>query len=132
MKIHRNGSGPSSPAPETTFTGDVRISGYFRRETPSRLLGAAASFAPGARTPWKTNPAGQTLIVTSGAGLAQCEGEPVVEIRAGDLIWCPPGERHWEGATPDQPMTYIAIHEVGVEFGEPVTDEQYRGAATAP
>ena len=126
MQIYRNGSGPTNRAPEATFTGDVYISGYFQREAPSRLAGAAATFPPGARTPWKVNPLGQTLIVTSGVGWAQCEGEEIVEIRAGDMIWCPPGQRHWEGATPDHAMTYIAIHEQSVEFGEKVTDEEYQ------
>lgn len=123
MRIHRHDSGPGNRAPESTFTGDVVISGYFQREAPSRLLGAAAAFPPGARTPWKRNPFGQTLIVTSGVGWAQGEGEPVIAIRSGDMVWCPPGQRHWEGASPDQPMTYIALHEVAVEFGEQVTDE---------
>ncbi|QXQ08676.1 cupin domain-containing protein [Sphingosinicellaceae bacterium] len=102
------------------------MSGYYRRNAPSRLAGAVATFAPGARTPWKVNPLGQTLIVTDGMGWAQCGGEAIVEIRAGDVIWCPPGERHWEGATPDEAMTYLAIHEGTVEFTGKVTDEEYR------
>ncbi|MBC7800013.1 MAG: cupin domain-containing protein, partial [Gemmatimonadaceae bacterium] len=84
------------------------------------------TFNPGARTPWKVNPLGQTLIVTAGVGWAQCGGAEVVEIRAGDMVWCPPGQRHWEGATPDQAMTYVAIHEGSVEFRERVADEDYR------
>ena len=131
MLIHRYGSGPTNRAPESTFTGDVNISGYFQRSAPSRLAGAAASFPPGARTPWKMNPSGQTLVVTSGVGWAQCEGEAVVEIRAGDLIWCPPGQRHWEGGTPDQAMTYIAMHEGTVHFGQKVSDDEYRQGPTA-
>jgi quercetin dioxygenase-like cupin family protein len=83
-------------------------------------------FPPGARTPWKANPLGQTLIVTNGIGWAQGDGEQIVEIRAGDLVWCPPGQRHWEGATPDRAMTYIAIHEGSVEFLDKVTDEEYQ------
>lgn len=126
MHIHRHGSGPTRTAPESTFTGEVQISGYFQRGTPSRLAGAAAAFPPGARTPWKTNPLGQTLIVTSGVGWAQCEGEEIAEIRTGDLVWCPPRVRHWEGATPDHEMTYIAIHEQSVSFLGAVTEEEYR------
>jgi len=126
MTIHRSGGGPTNRAPEATFTGDVQISGYFRREAPSRLAGAVATFAPGARTPWKVNPLGQTLVVTSGAGWAQVEGEDVIDVGPGDVIWCPPGQRHWEGATPDQAMSYVAVHEQSVEFGERVTDEEYR------
>ena len=129
MHIDRGGTLPTNKAPEKTFTGDVQISGYFQRDAPSRLAGATATFAPGSRTPWKVNPLGQTLIVTSGVGWAQGEGEEIVEIGAGDVIWCPPGKRHWEGATPDQAMTYFALHEVqdgsGVQFREQVTDDEY-------
>lgn len=130
MHIDRNGSMPTNKAPEATFSGDVRISGYFRRSAPSRLAGATVTFAPGSRTPWKVNPVGQTLIVTIGVGWAQCEGGAIVELRAGDLVWYPPGEKHWEGATPDQAMTYVAVQEEpegqSVAFGERVTDEEYR------
>ena len=134
MQIHRNGS-PTTRAPESTFTGDVQIGGYFRRPAPSRLVGAHASFAPGSRTPWKVNPVGQTLVVTGGVGWAQVEGEDIVEVRAGDFIWCPPGQRHWEGATPDQAMTYVALQEEGsgggVQFLSRVTDEQYQAGPPA-
>ncbi len=101
-------------------SGVKRRAGWPVRASPS---------PPGARTPWKVNPIGQTLIVTSGVGWAQCEGEDIVEIRAGDFIWFPPGQRHWEGATPDHAMTYVAIQEEDgriVEFREKVTDEEYR------
>ena len=132
MQIHRNGETPANRAPEAGFTGDVSISGYFQRAAPSRLSGAAATFTPGSRTPWKVNPLGQTLVVTSGVGWAQGEGGEVVEIRAGDLIWCPPGQRHWEGATPDQAMTYVAMHEGSVEFREQVTDGEYQQGPAGP
>lgn len=136
MQLDRNGTLPTNKAPEANFTGDVYISGYFRRAAPSRLAGATVTFNPGARTPWKVNPFGQTLIVTSGVGWAQGEGEDVVEISAGDMIWCPPGQRHWEGATPDHAMTYVAIQEEpdgrGVKFGERVTDEEYRKGRRPP
>ena len=129
LQIHRAGSLPTTQAPEQNFTGDVSISDYFERAAPSRLISATVTFAPGARTPWKVNPLGQTLLVTSGVGWAQAEGGEVVEIRAGDIIWCPPGQRHWDGATPTQAMTYIAVQETqagrAVEFGEKVTDEEY-------
>ncbi len=137
MQINHHELTPTSKAPEATFSGDVQIGGCFRRAAPSRLAGASVTFAPGSRTPWKVNPIGQTLIVTSGRGWAQCEGGEIVEIRAGDVIWCPPGERHWEGATPDQAMTYIAVQEEpdggGVEFVDRVTDEDYaKGPSVAP
>lgn len=132
MQIYRNDTLPSNRPPESTFTGDVYISGYFQRGGPSRLSGAFATFKPGARTPWKVNPVGQTVIVTSGVGWAQSEGEEIVEVRAGDMIWFPPGERHWEGATPDQAMTYVAIQEGGVRFVDKVTDEEYQKGPAVP
>ncbi len=134
MQIYRHGARPISKAPEATFTGEVLIGGYFRRPAPSRLAGATVTFAPGSRTPWKTNPAGQTLVVTSGVGWAQTQGEPVVEIRAGDTVWCPPATAHWEGATPDQEMTYVALQEDGhggsVRFLRKVTDQEYSGGSS--
>lgn len=76
------------------------------------------------------NPVGQTLIVTSGVGWVQGEGEEIVEVRAGDNIWCPSGQRHWEGATPNTAMTYVVVQEEpdgsAVEFGEKVSDDEYR------
>lgn len=134
MELSRSGSLPSKRAPESTFTGDVSIGGYFRREAPSRLAGASVTFPPGARTPWKVNPLGQTLVVTSGVGWAQAEGEEIVEICAGDFIWFPPGQKHWEGATPNREMTYVAIQEEDsrmVEFREKVGDEQYQQGPAA-
>lgn len=128
MEIYRNSSSDTTRAPESSFTGDVRIGNYFRRQSPSRLAGAVVVFPPGARTPWKVNPIGQTLIVTDGVGWAQSEGDDIVEVRAGDMIWCPPGEKHWEGGTPDQSMTYVAVQEEAggiVQFVAKVTDEEY-------
>lgn len=133
MEIYRVSSSRTITAPESSFTGDVQIGSYFRRQAPSRMAGAVVVFPPGARTPWKVNPIGQTLIVTDGVGWAQCEGEDIVEIRAGDMIWCPPGEKHWEGATPDQSMTYVAVQEEAggtVQFLAKVTDEEYRNNAS--
>ena len=137
LRIHPAGTLPTTKAPEQNFSGEVYISDYFERPAPSRLVGAMVTFLPGARTPWKINPLGQTLLVTSGVGWAQGEGEEIVEIRAGDLIWCAPGRRHWDGATPTHALTYIAIQETqdgrAVEFGEKVTDEEYhQGPLVAP
>jgi quercetin dioxygenase-like cupin family protein len=120
---------PTVTAPEPTFTGDVQIGGYFRRESPSRLAGATVTFPPGARTPWKVNPLGQTIIVTNGIGYAQAEGQEIVEIHPGDLLWFSPGQKHWEGAFPIQPMTYIALQEEEsqiVQFLAAVTDNEYQ------
>lgn len=132
MQITRYDPVTATRPPEPTFAGDVRLGGFFQRGAPSRLSGAIVAFAPGARTPWKVNPAGQTLVVTSGVGWAQVEGKAIVAIRAGDLIWFPPGERHWEGSTPEEAMTCVALQEGGVQFGEGVTEEEYRKGPAAP
>jgi quercetin dioxygenase-like cupin family protein len=88
------------------------------------------TFEPGARTAWHTHPLGQTLIITAGCGWAQCNGESIEEIRPGDVVWFPPGVKHWHGATPTTAMTHIAIQEKlngkPVDWMEKVTDEQYR------
>ncbi len=129
MEITRNGTQPSMKGPEEWFTGNVRIDSAFQRSEPSRLTGAIVTFEPGARTAWHSHPLGQTLIVTSGAGWTQCEGEARVEIRAGDVIWCPPGHKHWHGATATTAMTHIAVQEAldgkNVIWMEKVTDEEY-------
>jgi quercetin dioxygenase-like cupin family protein len=87
------------------------------------------TFEPGARTAWHTHPLGQTLVVTAGCGWTQCEGGAIAEIRAGDVIWCPPNHRHWHGATPTTAMTHIAIQEKKdgkvVDWMEQVSDDQY-------
>ena len=101
MEIKRSGSQPSGKGPADWFTGTVRIDPLFSAPDPARVAMALVTFEPGARTAWHTHPLGQTLIVTSGAGLAQREGGPVEEIRPGDVVWFAPGERHWHGAAPD-------------------------------
>jgi quercetin dioxygenase-like cupin family protein len=102
----------------------------FDAPAPARVAAASVSFEPGARTAWHTHPLGQTLVVTAGCGWAQRWGEPVEEIRPGDVVWFPPGEKHWHGATPTTAMTHIAMHEKldgkAVEWLEQVSDEQYR------
>jgi quercetin dioxygenase-like cupin family protein len=129
MEIKRSGSQPSAKGPEAYFTGAVRVDPLFDPPAPARILGASVTFEPGARTAWHTHPLGQTLIVTAGVGWTQCVGEPRQEIRQGDVIWCPPGKKHWHGATPTTAMTHIAIVEKldgkGVDWMEKVTDEQY-------
>ena len=130
MDIKRIGSRPSGKGAADYFTGAVRIDPLFEAPEPARARGASVTFEPGARTAWHTHPLGQTLIVLSGSGWAQREGGPVEEIRPGDVIWFPRGEKHWHGATPATAMTHIAIQEVlngkAVEWMEKVSDEQYR------
>lgn len=111
MKIKRNGSQPAVKGPLENFTGNVRIDPLFQSPGPGQFGGASVTFEPGARTAWHTHPLGQTLIVTSGAGRAQRWGGPVEEIRPGDVVWFPPGEKHWHGAGPTTAMTHIAIQE---------------------
>jgi quercetin dioxygenase-like cupin family protein len=131
MKIVTVGSTPSSLGPDSYFTGRVRIDPIVNAEAPARLRAACVAFEPGARTHWHTHPLGQTLYVTSGAGLVQVWGEPVREIRAGDTVWFPPGEKHWHGASPTTAMTHIAMQEAldgsPVDWLEKVSDEQYQG-----
>jgi quercetin dioxygenase-like cupin family protein len=132
MDIMRSGSQPSGKGPAEWFTGTVRIDPLFQAHAPARAGGAAVTFEPGARTAWHTHPLGQTLIVTAGCGLVQREGGPIAEIRPGDVVWFPPGEKHWHGATPTVAMTHIAIQEAldgkAVEWLEHVSDQQYQAA----
>jgi len=130
MNIQRLGSQPSNKGPADWFTGAVRIDSQFKGTEPARVAGAIVTFEPGARTAWHTHPLGQTLIVTAGCGRVQCSGGPIEEIRPGDLVWIPPGEKHWHGATPTTAMTHVAIQEQldgkAVDWMEKVSDEQYR------
>ncbi|OWJ79339.1 (R)-mandelonitrile lyase [Haematobacter genomosp. 1] len=129
MEIFRAGARPSAVGPADWFTGKVRIDPLFNPTAPERVQGAHVTFDPGARTAWHTHPLGQTLIVTFGRGRVQREGEPVEEIRPGDVVWFAPGERHWHGASPDTGMSHIAVQEVKngevVTWMEQVTDAQY-------
>jgi quercetin dioxygenase-like cupin family protein len=129
MEIRRSGSQPSAEGPADYFTGAVRVDPLFQAPDPARVRGASVTFEPGARTAWHTHPLGQTLIVTSGRGWVQAWGGPVEEICPGDVVWFPPGEKHWHGATPTTAMTHIAIQEAldgkVVDWMEHVSDEQY-------
>jgi quercetin dioxygenase-like cupin family protein len=129
VKIKRNGSEPSTIGPAAWFTGAVRIDALFAPQDGARAAGAIVTFEPGARTAWHTHPLGQTLVVTGGLGWAQRDGGPVEEIHPGDVVWFPPGEKHWHGATPSTAMTHIAIQEHvdgrAVEWLEVVEEEAY-------
>jgi quercetin dioxygenase-like cupin family protein len=129
MNVRRCGAQPSSKGPAEYFTGTVRIDPLFEAPDPARARGASVTFEPGARSAWHTHPLGQTLIVTSGCGWVQSEGDRKTEIRPGDVVWCPPKEKHWHGAKPTTAMTHIAVQEQldarAVEWMEKVSDEQY-------
>ena len=113
--------------PEDWFTGTVWM------DAAVETLGAGifrVLFEPGARTNWHTHPEGQFLYVVTGTGRAQKEGESVVEIGAGDVVYFAPDEKHWHGAGPETYMVHIAITpaistEGGTDWMEPVTDEEY-------
>ena len=131
MEIKRAGSQPSAAGPADWFTGNVRIDAPFKAGEPARVAGAIVTFEPGARTAWHTHPLGQTLIVTAGCGRAQRWGGPIEELRPGDIVWFPPGEKHWHGAAPATALTHLAIQEAldgkAVDWLEKVSDEQYLG-----
>jgi len=130
MEIRRIGSRPSGKGPADWFTGTVRIDPLLDPPAPARVAGASVTFEPGARTAWHTHPLGQSLIVTAGCGWTQRQGGPREEIRPGDVVWIPPGEKHWHGATATTAMTHIAIQEMldgkAVDWMEKVTDQQYQ------
>ena len=133
MEIKRSGSQPSAQGPAEYFTGRVRIDPLFQAPAPARGFGASVTFEPGARTAWHVHPLGQTLIVTAGFGFVQSWGGPPEPIRPGDVVWCPPGEKHWHGAGPTTAMTHIAIVErldgKSADWMEKVSDEEYAAAA---
>ena len=138
IKITRSGSEPPRSAPAENFTGSTRIDSPFQGTAPARVYGARVTFEPGARTAWHTHVLGQTLIVTAGTGRVQRWGDPVEEIRQGDVVWIPPGQKHWHGAVPNTAMTHIAIVEQldgkSTDWMEKVTDVQYAAlvASQAP
>ncbi len=127
--ITRSGSQPSTEGPAQNFTGSVRVDPLFRPKGASRVSGSYVTFEPGARTAWHTHPLGQTLIVTAGTGRVQRWGDAAQEIHPGDVVWIPPGQKHWHGAAPATAVTHIAIQEEiagkNVDWLEPVADEQY-------
>ncbi|MEQ6248800.1 cupin domain-containing protein [Sulfitobacter sp. HNIBRBA3233] len=131
MIIHPAGSRPSTVPDAAYFTGTVRMDPINAAPEPARLRAILVTFEPGARTNWHTHPYGQTLMVTTGAGRVQKEGEEIQTIRPGDVVWIPPGEKHWHGAGPDTAMSHIAMQEAEdgatANWMEPVTDAQYGG-----
>jgi 4-carboxymuconolactone decarboxylase len=131
--ITRGGSRAVRPGPAENFTGGVRVEMLFEALDPSHASGGSVAFEPGARTAWHSHPRGQVLIVTAGIGRVQRWGDPIEEIRAGDVVTIPPGQKHWHGASPQTSMTHIAITEhrdgTRVQWMEKVSDEQYNGSS---
>jgi quercetin dioxygenase-like cupin family protein len=129
MNIHLAGSRPARRAPKDYFTGTVWQDPIIAAEAPARIVANRVTFEPGARTNWHSHPLGQTLYVVTGVGRVQKDGEPIREIRPGDVVWIPPGEKHWHGGSPTNSMTHIAMQESldgnHATWMEPVTDAQY-------
>src|SRR5437867_3871576 len=129
IEVKRRGSQPPTEAPAEHFTGRVRIEPLFQENDPSHTSAAYVTFEPGAHSAWHTHPLGQILIVTAGTCWVQRWGDAIEELRPGDVVWIPPGQKHWHGASPDSAMTHIAIQGAvdgkNVEWMEKVTDEQY-------
>jgi quercetin dioxygenase-like cupin family protein len=130
VQITHPGAQPSARGAADLFTGSVRIDPLFPPHAPSRVSGGLVTFEPGARANWHTHPLGQTLIVTAGVGWVQQWAGHVQEMRPGDVVWIPPGVKHWHGAAAATGVTHIAIQESldgrNVDWMEKVTDEQYR------
>ena len=131
LVVTRGGSRPVQPATTANFTGGARVETLFEALDPSDATGGTVTFDPGARTAWHSHPRGQILIVTAGTGRVQRWGDPIEEIRLGDVVQIPAGQKHWHGASPRASMTHIAIteHRDGsrVQWMEPVSDLQYNG-----
>jgi quercetin dioxygenase-like cupin family protein len=132
MEVKTIDAVPAQDGSEQFFTGRVQVRPLFSAPAPARMSCGCVTFDPSARSAWHTHPLGQTLIVTSGRGFVQSWGGPIREIKAGDVIWTPPGEKHWHGAAPNSAMTHIAMQEAlngkNVDWMEKVTDEEYRKA----
>ncbi|MGX5773519.1 (R)-mandelonitrile lyase [Methylorubrum extorquens] len=135
VTVTRVGSRPSVKGPAERFSGAVHVDELFAAHPPSRVSGGSVTFEPGARSAWHTHPSGQTLIVTAGVGWVQRWGGPILEMRPGDVVWIPPGVKHWHGAAATTGVTHLAIQEAvdgrNVAWLEKVTDEQYAGTPPA-
>jgi quercetin dioxygenase-like cupin family protein len=133
MDVLRRDSRPTTEGPAPQFTGKVQIETLFQAAPPGRARAFSVTFEPGARNAWHTHPGGQALIVTAGEGVVQSWGGPAEHIHPGDVVYCPPGEKHWHGASPDRSMTHIAIQEAidgkDLAWAEEVSDAQYRAGA---
>ncbi|WP_435036671.1 (R)-mandelonitrile lyase [Pseudomonas neuropathica] len=132
MSIVRNGEQASLMGAPANFVGNARIDPLFAAPEPSTVSAGAVTFQPGARSAWHTHPKGQALVVTAGVGWIQQVGGEKTVIKAGDVIWTPPGVKHWHGATATTGMTHIAIQEAAdgknVVWMEPVSEAQYEAS----
>ena len=131
VDVYLAGSRPTRRAPAESFTGTVWQDPIITPQAPGRVASSRVAFEPGARTAWHTHPLGQTLYVIQGVGRIQAKGGPIREIKAGDVVWIPPNEKHWHGAAPTTGMVHVAMHESldgkHVTWMEHVTDAEYDG-----
>jgi quercetin dioxygenase-like cupin family protein len=129
MDLKKSGSQPSRKGSDENFTGAVRIDPLFQAPDPAHVSIASVTFEPGSRTAWHSHLLGQTLIVTAGSGRVQPSGGPIEDIHPGDVVWIPPGEKHWHGAAPNTAMTHLSIveqlNDKSATWMEKVSDEQY-------
>jgi len=136
LAITRGGARPVSPGSADNFTGAARIEMLFEAIDPSHASGGTVTFDPGARTAWHSHPRGQILIITAGTGRVQRWGDPIEEVRSGDVVRIPAGQKHWHGASPAASMAHIAISEhrdgTVVQWMEKVSDEQYNSGPAQP
>jgi len=132
QQIRPAGSQASVAGPESFFTGAARVDPLFPGTDEINASGVYVTFEPGARSAWHTHPKGQHIIVTQGVGMTQQWGMPIQQIKPGDVVWCPPGVKHWHGAAGDTAMTHLVVtgqddEGKNVTWMEKVSDEQYQG-----
>lgn len=129
MRITRVGDSPANAGPPAFFTGQAEVQQVLAARGPSRLSAGYVTFQPGARSAWHTHPAGQLLVIVAGTGWVQEAGRPRQTVHAGDMVWTPPGVRHWHGATATTSMTQLSIQETvdgkNVNWEDKVTDAQF-------
>jgi quercetin dioxygenase-like cupin family protein len=135
MDVIKSGSRPTRIAPKEYFTGPVFQDPLIEAKSPSAVNSTYVTFGPGGRTGWHTHPLGQMLFIVSGTGRVQAWGGPVREVKPGDVVWFAPNEKHWHGASPANTMVHLAVQESKdgkfIEWGDPVTEEQYAKAPEA-
>lgn len=135
MEISRADSRPAVPGSPDFFTGTVSVTPLFDPNPAGNTSAGEVTFSPCARSAWHTHPAGQSLVVTSGTGWIQQWDGPKEQINPGDVIWTPPGVKHWHGATDTASMTHISVADVvdgvNVDWMEQVSDAQYFGSPEA-
>jgi quercetin dioxygenase-like cupin family protein len=136
MDVRRKGSRPTMEGPAPEFTGTVQIETLFMAAAPGRSRSFSVTFGPGARTAWHTHPGGQALIVTAGEGVIQSWRGSPEHIHPGDVVYCPPGEKHWHGALTDRGISYTAVQEAidgkDLDWAEMVAEAEYQSAAMVP